>query len=235
MNWLFALYYRFSIRFMHFYHVRLKNKEKALRAKLLEQGRNRWLDMGSSGKFSDNFFFADLYPKEEAKPELKDRYFQFNATEVLTDKQVSEMGTFDLIRMQHVFEHFTPEGGQIALQNCGQLLNAGGYILISVPDLEIFIKRYRRKCVDKDWPFKDWAESRIEAGAPQSFYFSIFSHSVLYQSHQWCYDFDGLEYSLAKTGLYTNIKRLGLYDTLSEIPFTHNRPWEDVCILAQKK
>ena len=202
---------------------------------LEKAGKTRWMDMGSSVSFTDNFYFADLYPKEEAKPELKDRYFQFNATEDLSTDLASEMGKFDLIRMQHVYEHFTPEQGQLALKNCHSLLNDEGYLLITVPDLKIFVDRYRRNCLDTSWTFKDWAETRIEKGSPQSDYFSIFTHSVLYQSHHWCYDEDGLINALIKTGLFKNVKRLSLFDKLAEIPFTHNRAWEDLCVLAQKK
>ena len=235
MRWFFSKYYEFRVRFFDSYHLRFKNKRDSLRNVLVREGRTRWMDMGSSVSFSENFFFADLYPKEEAKPELKDRYFQFNATEEMSEALASEMGRFDLIRMQHVFEHFTPEQGETALKNCHSLLNDDGYILITVPDLKIFVDRYRRNCLDTSWTFKDWAETRIARGSPQSYYFSIFTHSVLYQSHHWCYDEKGLIYALEKTNLFKDIKRLSLFDSLSEIPFTHNRAWEDLCIIAKKK
>lgn len=235
MKWFFAKYYEFKTRFFDSYHLRYKNKSKSLKNVLQQSGKTRWMDMGSSVSFTENFFFADLYPIEEAKPEIKDRYFQFNATEDLSDELASKMGKFDLIRMQHVYEHFTPEQGEIALKNCHSLLKDDGYILITVPDLKIFVERYRRNCLDTSWTFTDWAETRIEKGAPQSYYFSIFTHSVLYQSHHWCYDEAGLIYALEKTGLFKDIKRLSLFDKLAEIPFTHNRAWEDLCILARKK
>lgn len=234
MKWFYTQYYSLYVRWIYVYHNRFKNQGRSLRTVLEKSGKTRWLDMGSSGKFTESFHFADLYPRSEAKEELKDRYFQFNATKPISDELLAEMGKFDLIRMQHVFEHFTPEDSRAALENCAKLLNPGGYILISVPDLKIFVERYRHNCLDVAWDFKDWAESRIEKGSPQSFYFSIFSHSVLYQSHLWCYDREGLEYALKRTGLFTEITHISVFDALANIPFTHNRPWEDVVVMARK-
>jgi predicted SAM-dependent methyltransferase len=234
MTFLYSLYHRFSLHLMYYYHARWK-KKNVFRDMLLSQGNDRWLDMGSSWKVSENFHFADLYPIEEAVPEIKDKYFQFDATVDLTDAQVEQLGAFDLIRMQHVYEHFSPEAAQVALKNCARLLKPGGYLLVSVPDLEIFIERYRHKCGHDSWEFKDWAEKRFGKGAPQSYYFSVFSHSVLWQKHEWCYDYEGLEYGFKQSGLYTDISRIGIYDRWADIPFTHNRPWEDVVIVARKK
>jgi predicted SAM-dependent methyltransferase len=235
MKWFFAKYYELKTRFFDSYHLRFKNKSSTLSNLLEEEGKTRWLDMGSSSSFTKNFYFADLYPKEEAKPELKDRYYQFNATEEISEELLKEMGTFDLIRMQHVYEHFTPEQTDIVLANCHKLLNQGGYLLVTVPDLKIFVDRYRRNCLDVSWSFTDWAETRIEKGSPQSDYFSIFTHSVLYQSHHWCYDEAGLINSINKKGLFQDVKRMSLFDKLAEIPFTHNRAWEDLCVIATKK
>lgn len=55
-----------------------------------------------------------------------------------------------------------------------------------------------------------------------------------FESHKWCYDYEGLKYILEEIGEFENIKELKLNDELTNIPFTHNRPEEDVCIVAQK-
>lgn len=233
IKWFFKHYYALKLRVLRSFHYRVR-RTNGLSAKLQREGKTRWLDMGASSSFSDNFFFADLYPKSEAKPELKDRYFQFNAASELSDEELEPMGKFDLIRMQHVFEHIEFEDGAKALFNCHRLLNDEGYLLITVPDLAIMVERYRRNCLDVSWEFKDWAESRIEKGDPQSYYFSVFSHSVPFQTHVWCYDKDGLIHALERTGLFKNIQCITGYHPLAEIPFTHNRPGEDVCVLAQK-
>ncbi len=227
------MYYALKIRALYSFHHRIR-RSNGLSSKLREDGHTRWLDMGASGSFSEGFHFADLYPVSEAKPELRDRYFQFNATADHTDAELEPMGKFDLIRMQHVLEHIQPEDAAKALSNCQRLLKENGYLLITVPDLRIMVDRYIRRCLDVSWEFKDWAENRIPAGSPQSDYFSIFTHSLPHQAHLWCYDKEGLIHALKKTGLFKNIQCISEYHRLAEIPFTHNRPGEDVCILAQK-
>jgi len=233
MKWFFKKYYAFKLRALHSFHLRIR-KNNGLSAKLRKENRTRWLDMGASGSFTEGFFFADLYPVSEAKPELKDAYFQFNATQNFTDEQLEPMGKFDLIRMQHVFEHIDFEDGPKALTNCQRLLKDDGYLLITVPDLRLIVKRYQRNCMDVSWDFSEWAETRIQKGSPQSYYFSIFTHSLPHQAHVWCYDEQGLMEMLKKTGLFKNIQCISAYHPLAEIPFTHNRPAEDLCIIAQK-
>jgi predicted SAM-dependent methyltransferase len=133
------------------------------------------------------------------------------------------------------FEHFSVEDGLKVLNICYNLLADDGYILITVPDLKVYIKGYLNKTLDSvPFSFKDWATRRIPENAPQSFYFSIFAYSMPYESHLWCYDEEGLKFQLARTGKFKNIRRLSLFDPLSDIPFTHNRPEEDLCVLAQK-
>ena len=55
---------------------------------------------------------------------------------------------------------------------------------------------------------------------------------MTYEPHKWVYDRDGLAFVLAKDGLFTNIRELKFHDPLAEEPFTHNRPLEDLCMLA---
>lgn len=235
MKWFFQQYYALKVRFIHSYHYRFKNKKNSLKELLKRENKLRWLDMGSSINYNDGFHFADIYPASEAAPEIRDRYVEFNATKNFTDAELESMGKFDFIRMQHVFEHFTPEDSLTVLKNCHRLMNDGAYLLITVPDLKEHINRYRRKCMDVAWVFADWAHTRIPKGAPQSYYFSIFTHSVLYQSHLWCYDEEGLIYNLEQSGLFKDIRKVSVFDKLADIPFTHNRPHEDLCIIARKK
>ena len=73
-----------------------------------------------------NFYFADLYPIDDCIGEMKSKYFQLNIAVPLTIEEKTKLGKFDLIRMQHVFEHFSYEQADIVLSNCYQLLNQNG-------------------------------------------------------------------------------------------------------------
>ncbi|GAB3993214.1 hypothetical protein GCM10028807_27910 [Spirosoma daeguense] len=200
-----------------------------LRAKLLIENKKRWLEVGCGGTFDDHFTYIDLFP--ETLVNKKGKYYRIDMTTV-TDSILEKLGKFDLIRMQHVFEHFTPETGLTVLKNCAKLLNKDGYILISTPDLKKYINLYLTGQIRQE---SDWALNRISKESPASFYFSVFSHSVPTEKHEWCYDAEGLLYQLTRSGEFKNMQEVTLSDELANIPFTHNRPNEDVCVVAQLK
>lgn len=205
-----------------------------LKQTLIKENKKRWLDIGSGGNFEEGFSYMDLFPEDIINPKFKDRYFRVDILNA-PDKELEKLGKFDLVRMQHTFEHFSYEEGKVVLKNCAKLLNRGGYILITTPDLKVHIQKYLNNEY-KDWSgFKWWANKRIPENAPNSFYFSIFAHSVPFEQHKWCYDYEGLEFILREVGEFENIKELKAADELADIPFTHNRPEEDVCVIARKK
>lgn len=203
--------------------------EGGLRDKLIKEGKTEWIDIGADAD-TDNFNCVALWPEPKACP--KERYFQLDTVEA-TDEQFEKLGKYDLVRMQHVFEHFEPEDGLNVLVKCAKLLKKDGYILISTPDLKKYVNLYAAdKIKDQNW---DWPLKRIDKNSPKSFYFSVFAHSMIGESHKWCYDAEGIIYQLERSGMYTNIREIALDDELANCPFTHNRPWEDVTVLAQLK
>lgn len=204
-----------------------------LKEKLLSEKRNRWLDVGNGGNFEEGFCYMDILKLDKEKKDKSDKYFQKDVCK-LTSKDFEEMGKFDYIRMQHFFEHLTPEEGQIALKAIAKLLEIDGYITISTPDLRVHIDKYEKGDY-KNWEgFKWWANKRIPEDAPNSYYFSIFAHSMPWEQHKWCYDSEGLVYQLKSIGKFKNIKELKIDNKLANNPFTHNRPEEDVCVIAQR-
>jgi len=229
------IYYAIKYRLIHSYHFRIRKNKCLLEQELQEKGLSKWLDIGSSINHTNkNFYFADLYSVEECLPEMADKYFQFNISEPISSEDINKLGKYDFIRMQHVFEHFTYEQADIVLQNCHKLLNTNGKLLISVPDLDIYIKRYLNRTIREIPSFGPWARKRIEVNAPDSDYFSIFSHSLLHQKHLWCYNKIGLIKKLYNSGHFRNIERIGLFHKFAGIPFTHNRCQEDLCVIATK-
>lgn len=215
----------------------LKNKygsSHSLDKILRNQGKTRWLDIGCGGNFAPDFYYLDYYSEIEIPENCRERYFKVNIIEI-TDEEYLKMGKFDLIRLQHVFEHFTPEEGIVVLKNCSKLLNHDGYLVITVPDLKKFIKYYRQNSFKNLYTFYHWALNRIRKDAPSSFFFSVYAHSLLHEQHKWCYDAEGLKYIIRNSGVYENIKELKLWNKLASCSFTHGRPWEDVCVIANFK
>lgn len=209
-------------------HLRGKS-DQGLKQKLINENKTKWLDVGCGGNFEPNFYYVDTFP--EAIVSEKDKYFRLDVVNG-TEHEFVKIGKYDLIRMQHVFEHFTPEDGLKVLKNLSKVLNPDGYILITTPDLKKFIDLYLAGKIKEDFPF---ALNRVEKDSPGSFYFSVFAHSVLYQKHLWCYDAEGIIYQLEKAGIFKNIHEIKLDDDLANYPFTHNRPEYDVCVIAQLK
>lgn len=174
------------------------NRGSRLRRRLISEGKTRWLDLGSSSH-SDDFYCFNLQPIEEIPEHFRARYYHGDILK-MTQETYCRMGRFDLVRMQHVFEHFSLEESQCVLEACSNLLNPGGYLLISVPDLVVHIQSYLDgyKLMR---PFVDFARVRIPKGAPASFLFGLHVHQGGYaakinlgDAHNWLYDYDGLRF-----------------------------------------
>jgi predicted SAM-dependent methyltransferase len=205
-----------------------------LKNKLIKEGKTRWLDIGCGGNFEKNFYYLDIFPIGVIDPKIRKRYFRADIVNV-SSKELKVLGKFDLVRMQHVFEHFSFEDGQKALKNCARLLKNGGVLLISVPDLKIHLDKYFQGKYKDLSEFQAWAQRRIPKEAPASFYFSVFAHGIAYGgAHLWCYDFEGLKYQLETCGGFKKIIELKKDNSLASIPFTHNMPQEDLCIVTTK-
>jgi predicted SAM-dependent methyltransferase len=208
-----------------------------LETHLIKNNQKRWLEIGCGGTPQENFWYIDIFPEGIVDRSFRDRYSRLDIVNARED-ELDKLGKFELIRMQHVFEHFTPEDGRLVLTNCARLLKQGGYILITTPDLRLHARTYLEggyKNSIEMKAFNECARRRIKEDSPDSFYFSIAAHSLLYEKHLWCYDFEGLAYMLNEAKTFCDIQEIGLEHPLASYPFTHNRPEEDVCVLARRK
>ena len=55
------------------------------------------------------------------------------------------------------------------------------------------------------------------------------------KAYLWCYNKEGLINKILASGGFKNAKKVGLLNKFAGIPFTHNRPQEDLCVIATKK
>lgn len=211
-----------------------RNKAAAtLQARLVKAGRTRWLDVGSGNNLEAGFMRIDNIPKSRLSVSRRRGYVRCDIVN-LTAKDVARLGRFDVVRMQHVLEHFAFEDTRKVLRNCARLLKKDGILLITVPDLRVHIRRYLRNGY-KTSGFRWWAHRRIPVNSPSSFYFSVFTHSMPYEQHRWCYDYEGLHYQIKASGAYRAIRHLDYKHPLASYSFTHNRPDEDVCAMAIRR
>jgi predicted SAM-dependent methyltransferase len=215
-------------------------QKSQLKQQLIQTGRTRWLDIGgTTDSFAEGFLCLNMFPAETIPAEFAEQYY-YADLDHLDSLNPDDFGQFDLVRMQHVFEHFSVEEGVTLLQFCAQLLKPDGYLLMTVPDLRIHVSGYLNRYRYMKF-FSDYAKLRVPDDSPASFIFSIHAHQNGYapegvpgQVHKWCYDYEGLRYQLEQVDAFKQFKRLDLLDPWTEIPFTHNRPLEDLCVIAQK-
>ncbi|MCC6887218.1 MAG: class I SAM-dependent methyltransferase [Hyphomicrobiales bacterium] len=210
-----------------------RTKAATLQERLIKAGKTRWLDVGSGNNLEQGFLRIDSLPRTRLSPHKRRGYIRCDILK-LTAKDVARLGQFDVVRMQHVLEHFDFEDAGKVLRNCARLLKKGGMMLVTVPDLRVHIRRYLRGGY-RTSGFRWWAHKRIPKDSPMSFYFSIFTHSMVHEQHRWCYDFEGLRYQLKACGAFRAIRYLDYKDPLASYSFTHNRPDEDVCVMAIKR
>lgn len=217
--------------------IRGNDTNGGLRRHLVDTNRTRWLDIGCGGNLEKTFHYIDIFPEGIVDRDFRDRYLRIDIVNASLER-LEKLGKFDFIRMQHVFEHFSPEDGRKVIERCALLLNPNGYLLITTPDLRIHAQVYLSGRYKDEYElagFREAAWKRIAPGAPDSFYFSIFAHSLLYERHLWCYDKEGLTYLLEQTSAFRNIEEIDSNHAFASVPFTHNRPHEDVCILATRQ
>ena len=82
----------------------------SLENELLDMQRTRWLDVGSGGQFHPQFHYIDIFPIDLVPAAHQDRYHRLDIVNALPE-QLDALGTFDLVRMQHTFEHWNFEDG----------------------------------------------------------------------------------------------------------------------------
>lgn len=221
-------------------HLARRSRPGSLRNRLIAEERTRWVDVGSTS-FGEGFFCVSSTPDARIPEQFRPFHRCIDVADEAAWIDIG-WGTYDLVRMQHVFEHFGFEEAQTALAFCAQLLRPGGYLLITVPDLRIFALHYLTGFVFARRYREAMGRYRgLPEDAPPSAAFSIFAHQLGYspvphygQAHKWCYDWAGLKHQVARSGAFRDIRRLHLLSPLAEVPFTHNRPVEDVCLLAVK-
>lgn len=227
MSW---FYTRGLVLFLYF----LDKNIMTIQEKLIKEKKDKWLDIGCNKNFEEGFYCLDIFSKKNISMRYKRKYFKMDILKA-SNEDLKAIGKFDLVRAQHLLEHFPYEEGRVVIKNMARLLKRNGYLIITVPDLRINISKYIEKKYKKWKAFKSWATKRIPEDAPNSFYFSVFTYSLPITPHKWCYDYEGLEYLLKSSGFFKSIKELKLNDPLASSPFTHNRPEEDVCVIAFKK
>lgn len=109
-----------------------------------------------------------------------------------------EDNRFRGIYSEHFFEHLSSEDASVFLGECMRILQSGGFIRLSVPDGELYLKNYFS---DKKWMIEQieqrgWMlEKGREIRTPMELVNDVFRQKL---QHQYCYDFETMALVLSE-------------------------------------
>ncbi len=108
--------------------------------------------------------------------------------------------SFDYIFSEHVLEHLTYADGQKMLTECARVLEPGGAIRISTPDLAFLVKLYAEEKTDVQRRYITWAAERFTPGAPAPIDTFVINNYVRAWGHLFIYDEKVLRGALERCG-----------------------------------
>ncbi len=125
-----------------------------------------------------------------------------------------ENNSVDLIFSRATLEHLTYYELINHFLECHRLIKKGGFVRMTVPDLDIMIDNYLKKEENLE---KAKLESEISNSEPIENHTDLFISRLLYHDHYYLHNYDTLSRALKKTG-FTNIKKVNAGQTqISEI------------------
>lgn len=110
----------------------------------------------------------------------------------------------DLIFSRATLEHLTYHELINHFLECHRIIKKGGYVRMTVPDMDIMIENYQNKKEDLEIAK---IEGEISSDMPCENHTDLFINRVLYHDHYYLHNFDTLNRALKKTG-FTNIKKV---------------------------
>ena len=139
----------------------------------------------------------------------------------LTKPLPVESGSIEAIFTEHFIEHITRAESQRLLADCHRVLERGGVIRISTPNLEALVAQYRLRRTT------EWSDVGWTPASPCA----LLNEGLRSWGHQYVYDADELSGLLSEAG-FTRIRRAGWRE--SDHAFLRGletRPFHDDLIL----
>jgi predicted SAM-dependent methyltransferase len=108
--------------------------------------------------------------------------------------------TFDAIFSEHMLEHITYEQGGFMLRECWRVLKPGGWIRIVTPDLKALLALYQPKRTAIQEKYLRWMTDRFLGGLGKYEPVFVVNLAMRFSGHQFMYDPELLEETLAEAG-----------------------------------
>lgn len=170
----------------------------------------KYLELGCGGTKRDGWLSVDYR-------------FGSDLTYDITKDLPFKNGQFEKVYIEHVLEHFEFNEVKLVLRNIFRVLMPNGYLIISVPDLQIFINEYNNK---------------IHGSSLMTFKPAIFSsypadilNYVFYMGgeHKMMFDFDSIKFHLESAGFIDVMRRP--YDPDLDLP---GRQLESLLLICKR-
>jgi predicted SAM-dependent methyltransferase len=141
-----------------------------------------------------------------------------------------ESSSAEVVYGSHILEHLTQREGQYCIRECNRVLEPGGILRLSVPDLYLFAEKY----VHGDGEFygqatRDGRERFVGRTLSEKFMFVVSG-----QGHKYQYDFDSLSLLLRQCGFDQVERKQYRESDIPEIDLLDNRPEQSLFIEARK-
>lgn len=180
--------------------IRIINRQIAIN-KYFKKYQKRHLHLGSGVNVVEGWLNADKF-----KPQAD---IFLNAYKKFPFKDNS----FDTIYSEHMFEHIHILKVPYFLKETLRILKPGGIFRMSVPDLELFAKKYVERDESFFKPYFEDATERLKKGQKKYWmvktYGSVFMSMAnkMFHHHRWMYDFETIEAMAKEIGYSKAIKQ----------------------------
>lgn len=136
-----------------------------------------------------------------------------------------EEKTVDLIYAEHFIEHLSLQEGEALMRDCYRVLDVGGVLRLSTPDLVFVIEEYRANRLT-EWSDMGW---RPTSGA------QMINEAMRLWGHQFLYDKDELFAALTRSG-FSKIRECGWRQSgVADLEGAESRPYHREIIVEAVK
>jgi predicted SAM-dependent methyltransferase len=162
------------------------------------ENQSRKLHLGAGSSFNNGWLTSDLTPKIIGKT------IYIDATKKLPFKDDS----FDYIYCEHMIEHISYEQAECMLKECSRVMNKGGKIRVSTPDLDRYLSLFdlNKTKIQEDFLIFMKSNWLGKFDNNENIPYHILNLNMHAWGHQYIYCYSTLSEQLTKQG-FVNLKR----------------------------
>jgi predicted SAM-dependent methyltransferase len=211
-------------------------------AEYLESAEVPGLHIGAGGNLLKGWLNTYYYPQLSRIRRAREEQAHLIHLDALVRFPFDD-GSFRYIFSEHMIEHIPYTGGLFMLEECGRVLQSGGKIRISTPNLAFFIGLFSENPDDNQRDYLEWSTNRYYDDPPFPHPTLVLNNMARNWYHQFIYDEEILTHSLESAG-FVNVRRrafgesedehLAGLETTRRMPAVYNE-MESLILEAEKR